>query len=71
MYTVTQAVKTEEVTPLIKDTPPSKDTSIKPSHVGPVEQDHSVKGPQGAPVGNRVTTGWSDPFGGTSWGIKK
>lgn len=22
-----------------------------------------------APVGNRVTTGWSNPFGGTSWGV--
>lgn len=23
---------------------------------------------QGAPVGNKVTTGWSNPFAGTSWG---
>lgn len=25
-------------------------------------------GPQPAPVGNRMTTGWSNLFGGTSWG---
>lgn len=24
--------------------------------------------PVAAPVGNKVTTGWSNPFGGTSWG---
>ena len=26
------------------------------------------KNPIAAPVGNQVTTGWSNPFGGTSWG---
>ncbi len=27
--------------------------------------------PQGALVGNRVSSGWSDPFAGTSWGSTK
>ena len=26
-------------------------------------------GPIPAPVGNKVTSGWSNPFGGTSWGV--
>lgn len=25
--------------------------------------------PYAAPVGNKVTSGWSNPFGGTSWGV--
>jgi len=32
----------------------------------PVEQENT--GVKPAPVGNKVTTGWSNPFGGTSWG---
>jgi 6-pyruvoyltetrahydropterin/6-carboxytetrahydropterin synthase len=26
-------------------------------------------GPKPVPVGNRVTSGWSNPFAGTSWGV--
>lgn len=33
----------------------------------PVQQ-QIQKPSNAAPVGNRVTTGWSNPFGGTSWG---
>lgn len=32
----------------------------------PVSENDS--GIRPAPVGNKVTTGWSNPFGGTSWG---
>ncbi len=32
----------------------------------PIQQAES--GIKPAPVGNKVTTGWSNPFGGTSWG---
>lgn len=32
----------------------------------PVQQEND--GIKPAPVGNKVTTGWSNPFGGTSWG---
>jgi hypothetical protein len=27
------------------------------------------QGPIPANIGNKVTTGWSNPFGGTSWGV--
>ena len=33
----------------------------------PVPQPNQ-KGSVPAPVGNKVTSGWSNPFGGTSWG---
>ena len=32
------------------------------------KQQPAQKGPTPAPVGNKVTSGWSNPFGGTSWG---
>lgn len=31
-------------------------------------EEPSPQGSRPAPVGNTVTTGWSNPFGGTSWG---
>ena len=36
-------------------------TSMTPSQANP-------NGPQPAGVGNKITTGWSNPFAGTSWG---
>lgn len=32
---------------------------------------HTTTGnaPKSAPVGNNITTGWGNPFGGTSWGV--
>jgi 6-pyruvoyltetrahydropterin/6-carboxytetrahydropterin synthase len=34
----------------------------------PQSQPQSSKGPQPAPLSNPITTGWSNPFAGTSWG---
>jgi 6-pyruvoyltetrahydropterin/6-carboxytetrahydropterin synthase len=34
-----------------------------------ITQPQEVNNPHAAPVGNKVTSGWSNPFGGTSWGV--
>lgn len=37
---------------------------MQPPNVNP-----APSGPIPAAVGNKVTSGWSNPFGGTSWGV--
>ena len=32
------------------------------------EIQEAINNSNSAPVGNHVTTGWGNPFGGTSWG---
>jgi hypothetical protein len=38
---------------------------MQPPNVNPVTPSEPIP----APVGNKVTSGWSNPFGGTSWGV--
>lgn len=45
----------------------SEEVIVTPSVPQEVEQDHSNL--RAAAVGNKVTSGWSNPFGGTSWGV--
>ena len=60
----TFAKKTDNNEPVLLE---EKDTSTTPST--PVAHEHHTPQPQGARVGNHVTTGsWSNPFAGTSWG---
>jgi len=42
---------------------------MTPDHDMSVHTDISKDTPKGAPIGNKVTSGWSNPFGGTSWGV--
>jgi 6-pyruvoyltetrahydropterin/6-carboxytetrahydropterin synthase len=40
--------------------------SLQPTHV--IEEQKNTQ-PKAAAFGNKVTSGWSNPFGGTSWGV--
>lgn len=44
-------------------------TSVGAPAPAVVEAINKQQGPIPAPVGNKVTTGYSNPFGGTSWGV--
>ena len=59
--------KEEACTPIV----PNNSPAIKPAEVGSkvTSSPEPANGPKGAPVGNKVTTGWGNPFGGTSWGV--
>jgi len=46
---------------ILKNAPP---TAAEPNNTPPAQQ-----GPRPAAVGNKVTTGYSNLFGGTSWGV--
>jgi len=58
-----------------KDTEQPEQSSPEPAPaaplhnpVTPVTPESKPSGPTPASFGNKVTTGWSNPFGGTSWG---
>ena len=59
-------------TPVITDAADAVSTQTLPDPTplsAPVTA-HTPEPPsRGAAVGNKVTTGWSNPFGGTSWGV--
>jgi hypothetical protein len=35
----------------------------------PIQESSGIHRPEGVPIRNPVTTGWSNPFKGTSWGV--
>jgi len=63
--TVTNQAATE--TPAPETSTAVVEETVTPS---PEPQPQPVQeGPRGATVGSKVTTGWSNPFAGTSWGV--
>lgn len=54
-----------DILPSCNDPKPNNVISLQNSEVNNVPQNT----PRPAAVGNKVTTGWSNPFGGTSWGV--
>lgn len=64
-----EAVKVEEVKQDIQPQPASKEPTPAPLHNPTSSTTPSrTSGPQPTPLNNPVTTGWSNPFAGTSWG---
>lgn len=53
------------------------DTEVQPLESAPIANTVAAPAPEiqktvndtGAVVGNKITTGWGNPFGGTSWGV--
>lgn len=65
-----EAVKVEETKQEIPPAPIASKVPTPAPLYNPTSSSSSSKsnGPQPAPLNNPVTTGWSNPFAGTSWG---
>jgi hypothetical protein len=61
-------------TPIVpeKSSAISNEPTIRPAAVGNITSTNDQNsGQRSAQVGSKVSSGWSDPFQGTSWGIKR
>lgn len=74
IYENQKAITNEVETPKIEEVAEKKTVEVKEPEPAPLHNPTSTVTPStpnsnAAAFGNKVTTGWSNPFAGTSWGV--